>query len=46
MRRTALHWACQSGNVQIVELLVEHGADTKVRAALICFKAARALCGA
>ena len=30
MRRTALHWACQAGNVRIVELLVDHGADTKV----------------
>ena len=30
MRRTALHWACQGGHVRIVELLLEHGADTKV----------------
>lgn len=36
MRRTALHWACQAGNVHIVELLVDHGADTKV---LTCLKA-------
>lgn len=30
MRRTALHWACQGGFVRIVELLIDHGADTKV----------------
>lgn len=31
MRRTALHWACQMGHARVVELLVEHGANTKVR---------------
>ena len=30
MRRTAVHWACQGGHVQMVELLMEFGADTKV----------------
>lgn len=31
MRRTALHWACQGGHVRIVELLVDHGANTEVQ---------------
>jgi Ankyrin repeat len=33
MRRTALHWACQRGDVKCVEALVAAGADTTVRAA-------------
>ena len=31
MRRTALHWACQHGDVKCVEALVAAGADTTVR---------------
>ena len=27
--RTALHWACEAGHVEIVELLVSQGADTR-----------------
>ena len=30
MRRTALHWACQQGDVKCVEALVAAGADTTV----------------
>jgi len=30
MRRTALHWACVNGEVKIVEILVDAGADPKV----------------
>lgn len=33
-RRTALHWACQRGDVKCVEALVAAGADTTVGAAL------------
>jgi len=31
MRRTALHWACQQGHLQMVEMLVEQGANTKAQ---------------
>lgn len=30
MRRTALHWACQKGDLQSVEALVAAGANAKV----------------
>lgn len=33
MRRTALHWACQRGDVRSVEALVSAGADTKIQGA-------------
>lgn len=36
MRRQPLHWACRSGSVEMVELLVAAGADTKVGWAWCC----------
>jgi hypothetical protein len=40
MRRTALHWACQRGDVRSVEALVSAGADTKVIPGAKCAKRA------
>ena len=30
LRSTALHWACRQGHLQIVTLLIQYGADTKI----------------
>ncbi len=36
MRRTALHWSCQTGDIRSVEVLVDAGANTTVSLAVQC----------